>query len=460
MTRVAIIGAGPGGLFTADFIARKYGDACDITIFEASDRPGGKLRTRTFTTAPVPYESGAAEIYDYSGCGRDPFRTMIEDLGFATRPMLGQTVVLDGTILRNDADIVRHWGTDALEEIDAFRRRVARLLPRERWHPGSWEYDAAHPWSHRTCAELLDTVRNPVARRYLTVSVHSDLATEPHLTSGLNGIKNFVMDVPGYIGFYSIQGGMSALAGVLVSRTRNCTIETGTRVVGLLREGNAWRVAHTCGGRTETTEFDAVIVALPAGQLGRIHYEGDVLRRAMADHLARFDRPGHYLRVSLLFRSPFWHDLLDGSWFMLDAFGGACVYDESARLDADGHGVLGVLIAGNDALDLINADDTALARGVIDSLPGRLRERASRRFLEARVHRWCSGVSGQPGGLPIHDPVTTHQADADRLPGLLLVGDYLFDSTLNGVYRSADLTTTLLASHLPAGVGEERAPWT
>jgi monoamine oxidase len=229
--------------------------------------------------------------------------------------------------------------------------------------------------------------------------------------------------------------------------------------VGLRRDGDAWRVAHSSAGRTESTEFDTVIVALPAGQLGGIRYEGHVLQQAMASHVARFDRPGHYLRVSMLFRSPFWHDLVEGSWFMLDAFGGACVYDESARFDTDGHGVLGVLIAGNDALDLINAEDASLANRVIGALPGRLRDRAVKRFLEARVHRWCSGVSGQPGGLPIHDPVTTHQPDADRLPGLLLVGDYLFDSTLNGVHRSADLAATLLSSHLPAAVGEERPAW-
>jgi hypothetical protein len=32
-----------------------------------------------------------------------------------------------------------------------------------------------------------------------------------------------------------------------------------------------------------------------------------------------------------------------------------------------------------------------------------------------------------------------------------MVGDYLFDSTLNGVYRSADLTTELLEAHVMEG---------
>ena len=100
MTRIAIIGGGPGGLLTAYLTARKYGQECSTTIFETSAALGGKLRTRTFSTAPVPYESGAAEIYDYSALGVDPLRDLIEDLGLATRPMNGQTVVLDGTLLR------------------------------------------------------------------------------------------------------------------------------------------------------------------------------------------------------------------------------------------------------------------------------------------------------------------------------------------------------------------------
>src|SRR5438128_2440742 len=41
--RVAIAGGGPGGLFTAWYLAAKLGPACKITIFEASERLGGKI---------------------------------------------------------------------------------------------------------------------------------------------------------------------------------------------------------------------------------------------------------------------------------------------------------------------------------------------------------------------------------------------------------------------------------
>ena len=66
----------------------------------------------------------------------------------------------------------------------------------------------------------------------------------------------------------------------------------------------------------------------------------------MLRHHAYYDRPAHYLRVSVLFDSPFWRDLVTDSYFMSDAFGGCCVYDESSRNEADSEGVLGWLLAG------------------------------------------------------------------------------------------------------------------
>lgn len=451
MVRIGIIGGGPGGLITAHRIRQRLGKECTVTILEASDRPGGKLRTRVFDSAPVPYESGAAEVYDYRGVGTDPLHALIQELGLATRPMEGQTVVLDGSVLRTDGDIARHWGWPTLRAIRDFRARAAALLPLEHWHPGSWEFDRLHPWAGRSCDELLDTVSDPVARRYLRIAVHSDLATEPHLTNGLNGLKNFVMDVPGYIGCYAIEGGMSRLAEALVARLAGTEFVCGARAERVERdEEGSWCVRYIQGGTHRRRHFDAIVLALPAGLLGTLEFRGEPLAGAMRAHMARFDRPGHYLRVSLLFRRPFWRGRLRGSWFMVDAFGGACVYDESARYDSSGYGVLGFLLAGSHALAEMGTPDDLLVERVIESLPTPLRDEARACLLETRVHRWCGGVSAQPGGLPVADPVAAHRPDPRGLPGLFLVGDYLFDSTLNAVLRSAETATELMASDLRA----------
>ena len=46
--RVAVVGGGPGGLFTAWHLAAKAGTSCKITIYEAVDRVGGKIVTKVF----------------------------------------------------------------------------------------------------------------------------------------------------------------------------------------------------------------------------------------------------------------------------------------------------------------------------------------------------------------------------------------------------------------------------
>ena len=70
--QVAIIGGGPGGLMTAYLLEQRDCASVDITLFEASDRLGGKIVTRRFNQCDATYEAGAAELYDYSAVGTDP----------------------------------------------------------------------------------------------------------------------------------------------------------------------------------------------------------------------------------------------------------------------------------------------------------------------------------------------------------------------------------------------------
>ena len=133
-----------------------------------------------------------------------------------------------------------------------------------------------------------------------------------------------------------------------------------------------------------------------------------------------------------------------GSWMMLDAFGGCCVYDERSGADTSGHGVLGWLLAGSDAFELCNADDRTLIVRAIESLPDALQAAARQHVVEGRVHRWAGALSGTPGGFPLRDPRAAHQPEPIEHEHLTMVGDYLFDSTLNGVLRSAEIATDLV----------------
>ena len=151
MTTVAIIGGGPGGLLAAYFLAQKCPMDCDITVFEASGRLGGKVLSRRFTQAQVPYEAGVAELYDYSALGPDPLRHLLKTLGLKTRPMRGQTVVLGTRILRHRADIKKYCGEETLKAIEEFRRQAADWLSPMDYYEGYWRDDNAHPLARRSC---------------------------------------------------------------------------------------------------------------------------------------------------------------------------------------------------------------------------------------------------------------------------------------------------------------------
>src|SRR5580658_7078829 len=482
MTKVAIIGGGPGGLMTAYQLEQKHRESCQITLFESSGQTGGKIVTTQFASAPVIYEAGAAEFYNYAMVGPDPLLELIEKLGLKTVPMSGQTVILDGKILRNSSDIRRLCGRATLDAIREFRKRCAEAMPKADWYEGTPHFDNTHPWASRTCADILDDVPDDTARKYLQVAVHSDLATEPHLTNGLNGLKNFLMDVPGYLHLYSVNGGNQRVLELLRQQLTNTTIETHCRVTRVEKNPDeTYRVSYRRAtpveheattaehehspvqhedstvehedstvehedSTVEHQDFDAVFTALPHNCLGTVEWGGATLRKAMAGFIAYYDRPGHYLRVTILFRKPFWREAIGGSWFMLDAFGGCCVYDESARHDAGEYGVLSWLIAGTDALSLSNFDDQTVTDLVLDSLPEPLRAGALSSFLEAKVHRWMASVNAQPGGIPVRDTRSSHMPDPKGHPGLFMVGDYLFDSTLNGVLDSADFATDFFQS--------------
>jgi monoamine oxidase/SAM-dependent methyltransferase len=447
MYRIAIIGGGPGGLMTAHHLEQKYGTDCTTTVFEASGRTGGKMVTSRFSTVPVMYEAGVAEIYNYAMVGPDPLRQLIESLGLKTVPMDGETVVLDGRILNNRNDIRRKCGEATLKAIDEFRARAEKALPKDRWYDGNWKDDNEHPLAKMTCAELLETVPDDTARKFFKVAAHSDLATEPHLTNGLNGIKNFLMDVPGYMDLYSIVGGIELLPLRLRESLTRVEFVMEAPVVKVERTEKGTYLVHFRQNRVvETREFDAVFVSLAHNWLNTVEWGGEKLRRAMTRHISYYDRPAHYVRVSVLFETPFWRKKIKGSWFMSDAFGGCCVYDEGARHDVGPYGVLGWLLGGTDALTYGSFDDERLIAEAIASLPDELHELAKSQKIEAKVHRWLASVNAQPGGYPMQDIRASHMPEPEEHDGLYVVGDYLFDSTLNGVLDSADYATDLFYS--------------
>ena len=176
------------------------------------------------------------------------------------------------------------------------------------YYEGHPHDDNRHPWASKTFADVLDEIPDENARKYIAVAARSDLATEPHLTSALNGLKNVLMDDPRYLRLYSIVGGIERLIDGLKERIV-AEVRLRSPVVSVSRDPDGtYRLRARCQGRYEDHPFDMVVFALPNYWLQRLEWGSRDLRQAMEKHLAGYDRPAHYLRMSLLFREPFWRD--------------------------------------------------------------------------------------------------------------------------------------------------------
>jgi monoamine oxidase len=444
---IAILGGGPGGLFTAWSLQRVLDRPVHLEIYEASTRLGGKVRTARLGPRGIPYEAGAAELYDYSGLGEDPLRELVAELGLATRSMDGHAVVLGGRFLANQDDLESALGAEAARALLRFDARARDRLSAQEFFADDLEGRSARPAPSERFSAVLARMEHHAAQRFVETLIHSDLATEPELTSVGYGLQNYLMNDPRYLKLYSIEGGNERLIEALAQRVRaERRFEHEVQRISRAPSGRlrvAWRGRDAAGER----EHDLVVLALPLEALRRVDFEGEHLRAALARHVADYDHPAHYLRLTLLFERPFWRGRLQDSYAMLEAFGGACLYDESSRTPDAPYGLLGWLLGGAAALAHAELDDATLLERALDALPFE-RERVRAHFVAGAVHRWPAAVNAIPGGLVPRPLARRHQPEPHEHAELFVVGDYLFDSTLNGVLDSADYVAHAIAARL------------
>ncbi len=420
-----------------------------LTIYEAGSRLGGKILTKEFSHAPVVYEAGTAELYDYTCVGEDPLRDLIAELGLTTKPMGGAAVVMDDKVIYDIDDTRLKLGETTWEALKQFDDYAKRWMSPLEFYEADWKEGTVDPMATETFQTLLSEIPDAAARRYLRTLVHSDLATEPHQTSAYYGLQNYLMNDPAYMSLYTIDGGIERFIKSLASRvTARILYNEPVDFVELASDYNEdIAVTSRRDGKFVTENYDFVVAALPYNWLATIDWGGDNLADAMLKHRLHYERPAHYLRVSVLFRKQFWGEELRGSYLMLDSFGGCCLYDESSRNNHGQYGVLGWLLGGDFASAMGNLTDEELIARVLDSLPSFLRH-GKDLVIEGRVHRWVGAVNGAPGGAFPENVEARHTPEPVDHSNLLVVGDYLFDSTLNGVLDSADLVAEIIAEDM------------
>lgn len=435
---------------TAHEIQRLADRPMSIVIFEATDRLGGKILTPSFETRPVRYEAGAAEFYDYEHLGHDPLKDLVRELGLPIASMGGASVFFRDRSISNLEDLQEAIGSRAATSFRNWDRRARDLMT-----PGEfYGSDEPRPGEDARFArggfESLLAELDPDARAFVECQIHSDLATEPDRTSLDYGLQNYLMNDPAYMHLYGIVGGNERLPAALASRI-DAEIRTGTRVESIAGgPGAGFEVTSRRRGLTAVESFDVVVVALPHDAIPRIEFGPRRLGEAMRAHWSHHDHPAHYLRITMLFDRPFWRHAMRDSYCMSDAFGGCCLYDESSRTVDLEEGVLGWLLGGEAAARAVELDDDRLVAEAMATLPGPLRDAATPP-LEHRVHRWPSAVNALPGGTTPWPIDRRHRPAADHHPDLHVVGDYLYDSTLNGVLDSAAHVAGGIAADLVAG---------
>jgi monoamine oxidase len=450
--RVAIVGGGPGGLLTGYLLQKKLARPVSITLFEASSRLGGKILTARFESAPVFYEAGAAEFYDYSPIADDSLKELVQELGLLTAPMGGNSVVINNRILGQLDDVELHLGTKVRQELERFYWNARGAVSTTEFYDSQGEEGPDLLAPGLRFDRHLSQIQEPVARQFIETLIHSDLAAESSDTNFTYGLHNYLMNDPGYMQLYGIIGGNQQLVTALAN-CLHAQLQMGTRVnaVRRLETGNLELTSSVADSSGKTAalieEYDYVVIALPLDAVALLQFGGTVLNSALQQHLRHFDHPAHYLRISILFERPFWQGHLADSFCMLDQFNGCCLYDESSRIMDAQWGVLGWLIGGHAAREHAQMTDPQLIELALQSLPQELAFGKST-FIEGKVHRWIGSVNAMPGGESIMPLDRRHQPEPQFHSNLFLVGDYLFDSTINGVLDSADYVSDWIAANV------------
>ena len=447
MVRIGIIGGGPGGLFTARYLLRKE-PSLDVTIFEATPKLGGKIRTAQFESVPALYEAGVAELYHPKKVD-DTLLTVLKEYGFKFIKMGGDAAIYKGRIVPNIDALKEVVGEACWKDLTNFIELGKKYRQPEDFSEAGWPHDNKHPWFNATLQEILKKhIRNADARLFFEKIIKSDLATEVSLTNGTYGFDNYLVDEPDYCQIYTIAGGISGLIEAMSEEVSSkATIRLNAPVKNVRAIEGGYRLVYKNEERLLADQFDAILVCLPIQWIPSVDFS-EPLGSAVADHFSHYYYPAHYLRVAVLFSNPFWRSTIgEGSYFRSDAFGGCCVYDETSRYPEGSYGVLNWLIAGSNAEALSNLSDELIIEKTLESLPGQLAKEAKAELIEGRIHRWIGTVNGQPGGRPIVDAEEKH-VPLPKHPNFLMVGDYLFDSTLNGLLDSSDVASQLLLEHL------------
>ena len=429
--RVVVVGAGIGGL-TAGWALRN-GPAddptprdVDVTVLEAADEVGGKLRTGTLAGGPM--DLGAEAFL----ARRPEADTLARRLGLArdlAEPaQLGVWLLQGGRLHRYPRRTVFGVPADpaALAAAGVVSpRTIARALaePSSRRDPLHDDVSVTAALEPRFGRELVDVLVEPLLGGIYAGSTDrlSMLAATPILAAAARSADPYVTfmrrhrqrtaHVTGPV-FRTVRGGMQRLAAALAS---DLDVRTSVAAVGLERAGERW-VVHTTEGAEPA---DHVVLAVPAQHAAE-------LLQPVAPVSAGSLRAVPY--ASAVVVATAWSDvtLPAGSGFLVPRSEGRLVKaatwssNKWGHVGDDEHTIVRFSVGRVDDRRGLDLDDRILAELVLTE--GREALGISGEPVDVVVQRW-------PDGLPQYDVGHTRRMAAVRrgLPTGVHMTGALFD---------------------------------
>lgn len=434
---VAVIGAGITGLAAA-WEARRQG--AEVVVLEASDRPGGKLRTSPVAGVPLDESADAflARVPDAVA--------LCTELGMRDRlvaPRTGRAYVWAASALRplpeaqllgvpTDLDAVAASGILSPAGLDRARQDLRHEAER-REHDGD---EAVGAVVRRALGdEVNDALVAPLIGGVwagdcdrLSVDVVAPMLADAQrrdasLTRGAAAIRAAATAAPEEPVFLAPRGGMARLVDALIDHIGD-DVRLGSAVEALTRdESNRARWIIEPAGLTA----DSVILATPAPATAKLMQPHAPEAAAL---LGAIEHASVVLVALAVPRDRIAH-ALDGSGFLVPSTAGllltACSWASSkwALDDLDSSTALLRVSAGRDGDDrATRLDDAELVRALLDDLATTMGLQATpAEVTDVRVNRWNAAFP-QPRPGHLHR-VGVIENDLQRnAPGLAAAGNW------------------------------------
>jgi oxygen-dependent protoporphyrinogen oxidase len=453
MTRIAIIGGGISGLSAAFALEeqRRSGTAVDYILYESSSQLGGVLRTETVDGCLV--EAGPDSFITEKPWATDLARSLglgdqligSNDADRKTYILLNTRLVVmpDGLMFMVPTKIL----PTALSPLFSWKTKLR--MARELLHPplsANGDESVASFVERHYGKEMVDRLADPLLSgvyggEAVHLSVRAVLPRFAEMERKYGSLSRAMLaarkKMPQNSGkpaplFTSLKNGMQSLPKAVASRLTPSCLLTNTQVQRVQPEDTGWvvRSSSTVGGAddqtgqstgTQSRQFDAVILALPA------HAAAHVLATASPELSAELAAINYSssITVGLGYDRDVRCSLPPGFGFLVPRSEGkrllaaTFVHNKFPHRAPDDRALLRCFLAGANAEAAWHLSDDGIVEVVREELRQILGLRAEPRF--ARVYRWKAAMAQYDVGHL--ERLERIERLRQRLPGLALAGN-------------------------------------